>query len=249
MTRHFSSYPVSDYLIVLHLPTLQSDPSRADTTSLPMSLMAWTRSSRTRSLHGSILTSQQRPVRRRRGFEGSPTGACVLEHNGENHKLGDSDVHLFSSPELPGAFSPSLFRRNKTSLNREMSVVLGPARAMVLLWEFCSSTRSQIRDQVVPDERESDCSRGTVSRVPCGDLESMFAAALDSKEDPLVFSDVPLFLASVILVESVNCAFRLGDGLLTFRLGCSVTRLDGLLLLFTPLSGKVHQYLGESRGR
>jgi hypothetical protein len=85
--KTFSSYPVSDYVMVPHLPA-QSNPLRADTTSLPTSLMAWTRSSRTRSLHGSILTSQQRPVRRRRGFKGSPTGTCVLEHNGENHKLG-----------------------------------------------------------------------------------------------------------------------------------------------------------------
>jgi len=61
-----------------------------------------------------------------------------------------------------------------------------------------------------------------------------------SKEDPLVLSDVPLLLVSVLLVKSVNCAFGLGDGLLTFRFGRSVTRLDGLLLLFAPFPGKVH---------
>ena len=66
------------------------------------------------------------------------------------------------------------------------------------------------------------------------------SADADSKEDSLIFSDVPLFLVGVILVECVNCAFRLGNGLLTFRFGCSVTRLDGLLLLFAPLSGEVH---------
>ena len=79
--------------------------------------------------------------------------------------------------------------------------------------------------------------RGTVSRVPCGDLRPMSVDA-SSKEDPLVFSDVSLLLTSIFLVESVNCAFSFGDGLLTFPLGCSVTRLDGLLLLLAPFPGK-----------
>ena len=81
--------------------------------------------------------------------------------------------------------------------------------------------------------------RGTVSRAPCGDLRLMSADA-GSKEDPLVFSDISLLLTSIFLVETVNCAFSLGDGLLTFLLGCGITRLDGLLLLFAPFPGKVH---------
>jgi len=68
--KTFSSYTVGDYLISLYLLT-QMNPSRADTTSSPMSPMAWMRSSRTRSSRGSMLTSQGRPARRRQSFEGS----------------------------------------------------------------------------------------------------------------------------------------------------------------------------------
>lgn len=85
-----------------------------------------------------------------------------------------------------------------------------------------------------------------MSRVPCGDLRPMSVDAI-SREDPLIFSNVPLLLASIFLVESVNCALSLGDGFLTFRLGCSVTRLDGLFLLLTPFPGKVHQRTMPSR--
>jgi len=81
--------------------------------------------------------------------------------------------------------------------------------------------------------------QGIVSRVPCRGLRPMSVDA-GSKEDLLIFPNVLLLLPSIILVECVDCALGLGDGLLTFRLGCSVTRLYGLLLLFAPFSGKVH---------
>ena len=69
--KAFSSYPVGDYLIMLHF-LIQLDPPRADTMNSSMSLMAWTRSSQTRLSHGSLPTSQRRPVRqRRRSFKGT----------------------------------------------------------------------------------------------------------------------------------------------------------------------------------
>ena len=76
-------------------------------------------------------------------------------------------------------------------------------------------------------------SRGIVSRVPYGDI-TLMPANPKLWGDSLVFSDVPLLLARIIFIESVDGAFCLGDGLLTFRLGCIVTRFDGLLLLFAP---------------
>lgn len=91
-------------------------------------------------------------------------------------------------------------------------------------------------------------SLGNLSRVPCGDLRPMSVDA-SPKENPLVLSDVPLLLVGIFLVKTVNCAFSLGDDLLTFRFGCSVTRLDGLLLLFAPFPGKVHERTVPSRGR
>lgn len=45
--KTFSSYPVGDHLTVSHL-VVQLVPSRVVTMSLPMSLMAWMRNSRTR---------------------------------------------------------------------------------------------------------------------------------------------------------------------------------------------------------
>ena len=58
-------------------------------------------------------------------------------------------------PAAPGALVPSRRRRRRTPRYRESSVVPGLARARVLLWEFCSSTSSQIRSHVVPCDSES----------------------------------------------------------------------------------------------
>ena len=57
---------------------------------------------------------------------------------------------LSQYPAAPGAVIPSLFNLNKTSLNRLKSEVTGPVLASILLCEFWSLTRSQMRSQVVP---------------------------------------------------------------------------------------------------
>ena len=90
-------------------------------------------------------------------------------------------------------------------------------------------------------------SRGIVSQVPYGYL-SPISAGPSFEGDPLVFPDVPLLLASIILIESIDCAFSLGNCFLTFLLGCGVTRFNRLLLFFAPLPGFSYEYSLTSNG-
>ena len=90
----------------------------------------------------------------------------------------------------------------------------GPARAIVLLCEFSSSMVAQMRSQVVPAvsdavrlaRNSSSCSLHTIVRLRTGvRVWAQYA---------LVLADVAFLLGGVLLVELVDGALGLADGLL-----------------------------------
>lgn len=111
----------------------------------------------------------------------------------------------------------------------------GPARAMVLLCEFWSSMRSQIRCHVVPFESESVIFARNSSSCSLNVECKLEKGSDDSEGHALVLPDVALLLCSVLLVELVNGALGFGDGLLSLPLRRLVARLDLLRLPLPPL--------------
>jgi hypothetical protein len=109
---------------------------------------------------------------------------------------------------------------------------------MVLLCEFCSSTRLQIRSQVVPVDNDACSSARYSASEFLSRNESLisYTSTRHEERNALVIADAPFLLLGVVPIELFNRALGLVNGLVPAGFRLLFTSGDFSLLPFAPVS-------------